>query len=247
MNLTNFSDLGLNPELLKALEAEGYTKPTPIQAQAIPRVLAGRDLLGIAQTGTGKTAAFALPILHRLAADRAARRREAARVLVLSPTRELASQIAESFRTYGKHSGLPSPTMFGGVGHRPQVKRWRAASTCSSPPPAASSTTSTQRSVLLGVTEVLVLDEADQMLDMGFIKPHPPDRLEAVVEAPEPVLLGDHAAGDRRARRRDAARSLSRRRGARRQDGRPRRAERDPRRAAEEARAAASSCSAIRR
>src|SRR5262245_24971421 len=103
---TQFTDLGLNAELLKALAAEGYTTPTPIQAQAIPGVLAGRDLMGIAQTGTGKTAAFALPILNRLAADRKPALRNGARALILSPTRELATQIADSFRTYGKHTGL---------------------------------------------------------------------------------------------------------------------------------------------
>jgi ATP-dependent RNA helicase RhlE len=119
--LTTFSELGLNASLLKALETEGYTTPTPIQAQAIPSVLAGKDLMGIAQTGTGKTAAFALPILHRLAADRKPAPRLGARVLVLSPTRELASQIAESFRVYGRNTNLTVAVMYGGVPFRPQV------------------------------------------------------------------------------------------------------------------------------
>src|SRR5450631_3459348 len=105
-HLTQFDELGLAKPLLKALAAEGYVTPTPIQAQAIPTVLAGRDLLGIAQTGTGKTAAFALPILQRLAADRKPAPRRGCRVLVLTPTRELASQIADSFRTYGRHLGF---------------------------------------------------------------------------------------------------------------------------------------------
>jgi ATP-dependent RNA helicase RhlE len=106
--LTQFTDLGLAQPLLKALAAEGYTEPTPIQAQAIPTVMQGKDLLGIAQTGTGKTAAFALPILHRLAADKQRPPRRGCRVLVLSPTRELASQIADSFRAYGRFMGVTS-------------------------------------------------------------------------------------------------------------------------------------------
>ena len=104
--MTSFADLGLAPNLLKALAEEGYTSPTPIQEKAIPVVLKGTDLLGIAQTGTGKTAAFALPILQRLAADHRPPVRKSVRVLVLSPTRELASQIAESFKTYGRHQGI---------------------------------------------------------------------------------------------------------------------------------------------
>jgi ATP-dependent RNA helicase RhlE len=135
--LTQFSDLGLAAPLLKALADEGYVTPTPIQAQAIPHLLAGRDLLGIAQTGTGKTAAFALPILHRLAADRHMPVRKSARVLVLSPTRELASQIAESFRTYGRHLGMRVALAFGGVPLGAQIRALAAASTCWSPPPAA--------------------------------------------------------------------------------------------------------------
>ncbi len=113
--MTQFTDFGLAAPLLKALAGEGYTTPTPIQAQAIPGVMAGRDLQGIAQTGTGKTAAFALPILHRLAAEKRQPERKGARVLVLSPTRELASQIGESFRTYGRHMGVTVAVIFGGV------------------------------------------------------------------------------------------------------------------------------------
>src|SRR5437868_13792638 len=113
--MTRFEDLALAAPLLKALATEGYASPTPIQTQAIPHVLAGRDLQGIAQTGTGKTAAFALPILHRLAADRRPAAPKSCRVLVLAPTRELASQIEESFRTYGRQTGLRTALMFGGV------------------------------------------------------------------------------------------------------------------------------------
>ena len=121
-HLTQFADLGLSAPLLEMLTAEHYTMPTPIQAQAIPHILAGRDLLGIAQTGTGKTAAFALPILHRLDAHRRRAPRRGCRVLVLAPTRELASQIDDSVRTYGRGIGITSTVVFGGVGAMPQIR-----------------------------------------------------------------------------------------------------------------------------
>jgi len=168
---TTFADLGLDPALLKALTAEGYTTPTPIQAQAIPGVMAGRDLMGIAQTGTGKTAAFALPILHRLAADRRKPLRSGSRVLVLSPTRELATQIADSFRTYGKHTGLTVAVMFGGMPFRPQATAVRNGVDILVATPGRLLDHIDQRTVNLSGTEILVLDEADQMLDMGFIQP----------------------------------------------------------------------------
>jgi len=168
---TTFSGLGLNAELLKALSTEGYTTPTPIQAQAIPGVLSGRDLMGIAQTGTGKTAAFALPILHRLAADRRPALRQGARALVLSPTRELATQIGESFRTYGKHTGLSVAVMFGGMPFGPQVKTMRNGVDILVATPGRLLDHVDQRSVNLSGAEIVVLDEADQMLDMGFIAP----------------------------------------------------------------------------
>src|ERR1041385_8737138 len=121
-NVISFEDLALVEPIRRALKEEGYSIPTPIQAQAIPPLLAGRDLLGIAQTGTGKTAAFALPILQRLAAAKpAALRRKTARVLVLTPTRELALQIEESFRAYGRHLNMRATVIFGGVGQHPQV------------------------------------------------------------------------------------------------------------------------------
>ncbi len=123
--MTHFNELGLADSLLKALAKEGYETPTPIQTQSIPELLKGRDLLGIAQTGTGKTAAFALPILQRLAPGEIARPRRV-RALILSPTRELATQIAESFRAYGHFMNHMSiATVFGGVGHRPQEERLR--------------------------------------------------------------------------------------------------------------------------
>ncbi len=156
---------------MKALADEGYTDPTPIQAQAIPHVLAGRDLLGIAQTGTGKTAAFALPTLQRLAANRRPAMRKGARLLVLSPTRELATQIAESYRTYGRHMQLSVATMFGGVSHRPQVAATRNGVDVLVATPGRLIDHLDERNVDLSGTEILILDEADQMLDMGFIRP----------------------------------------------------------------------------
>ena len=169
--MTTFQDLGLAAPLLKALEEEGYHTPTPIQAQAIPSLLAGRDLLGIAQTGTGKTAAFALPILQRLAADPKPAPRYGTRVLVLSPTRELASQIAESFETYGRHLKLRVAIVFGGVGYRPQRDALSRGLDVLVATPGRLIDHMTDRTADLSNTEVLVLDEADQMLDLGFIKP----------------------------------------------------------------------------
>jgi ATP-dependent RNA helicase RhlE len=169
--MTTFSDLGLNAQLLKSLATEGYSSPTPIQAQAIPGVLSGRDLLGVAQTGTGKTAAFALPILQRLMDDRRPPMRGGTRVLILSPTRELAAQIAESFRTYGRHTGLTVAVMFGGVPPRPQAAAMRNGVDILVATPGRLIDHMMQRAVILSGTEILVLDEADQMLDMGFIRP----------------------------------------------------------------------------
>ena len=169
--MTQFSDLGLAAPLLKALAAEGYTQPTPIQAQAIPSVMAGRDLLGIAQTGTGKTAAFALPILHRLAENRRPAPRKGCRVLVLSPTRELATQIAESFRTYGKHMGFTVAVVFGGAKYGPQIKALATGVDVLVATPGRLIDHLGERHAQLGETEVLVLDEADQMLDLGFLQP----------------------------------------------------------------------------
>src|SRR5512143_2657043 len=120
-----FEDLRLAEPLLRAVQAAGYRTPTPIQVQAIPHVLAGKDIIGCAQTGTGKTAAFALPILQRLVAQQRPNERRVTKVLVLSPTRELASQISDSFAAYGKNTGLKSIVIFGGVGQQPQVDAWR--------------------------------------------------------------------------------------------------------------------------
>ena len=169
--MTQFTDLRLNPLLLKALAAEGYETPTPIQAQAIPPVLEGRDLLGIAQTGTGKTAAFALPILHRLAADKKAAPRRGCRCLVLSPTRELATQIAESFRSYGRHMGMSVAVIFGGAKYGPQIKALTTGIDILVATPGRLMDHMAERTADLSACEILVLDEADQMLDLGFVVP----------------------------------------------------------------------------
>jgi ATP-dependent RNA helicase RhlE len=169
--MTDFTSLGLAKPILRALADEGYDSPTPIQALAIPTVLSGRDLLGIAQTGTGKTAAFALPILHRLAADRRPAPRRGCRVLVLSPTRELASQIADSFRAYGRHLGLTVATVFGGVKHGPQVRALAGGVDVLVATPGRLLDHMQEKVAQLGAVEVFVLDEADQMLDLGFLPP----------------------------------------------------------------------------
>ncbi len=169
--MSDFASLGLAAPILKALVHEDYTIPTPIQAQAIPHVMAGRDVLGIAQTGTGKTAAFALPILHRLLANPRQPPRRGCRVLVLSPTRELASQIAESFRTYGRQTGLRTALMYGGVPKLRQVKAVGAGIDIVVATPGRLLDHMQDGAIQLNGVEVLVLDEADHMLDLGFIVP----------------------------------------------------------------------------
>ncbi|MGI6245448.1 MAG: DEAD/DEAH box helicase [Pseudochelatococcus sp.] len=167
--MTSFQDLGLAAPILAALTAEGYEKPTPIQAQAIPHLLQGKDLLGIAQTGTGKTAAFALPILDRLARDRKPVPHHGCRALILSPTRELASQIAQSIRSYGRNLKLRVAVVFGGVSARPQAQELARGVDILVATPGRLIDHLDGRAVNLGHVEVFVLDEADQMLDMGFI------------------------------------------------------------------------------
>ena len=169
--MTQFKDLNLNASILEALTAKGYTQPTPIQLAAIPGVMEGRDLLGIAQTGTGKTAAFALPILHRLAANRKPAPRRGCRCLVLSPTRELATQIAENFKAYGSKLGLSVATIFGGVGHGPQRQALARGVDVIVAAPGRLLDHLGERDADLSQLEIFVLDEADQMLDMGFIVP----------------------------------------------------------------------------
>jgi ATP-dependent RNA helicase RhlE len=167
--MTNFSDLGLVEPLSQALAAKGYDKPTPIQAQAIPAVLQGRDLCGIAQTGTGKTAAFALPSLDHLARNPKPRPIKGCRMLVLAPTRELASQIAESFEAYGKFLRLSVVTIFGGVPIPRQIRQVAAGVDVVVATPGRLLDLIDQRALTLRDVEILVLDEADQMLDLGFI------------------------------------------------------------------------------
>jgi ATP-dependent RNA helicase RhlE len=164
----SFDALGLTPELLRAVADEGYTEPTPVQREAIPLVLAGRDLLAGAQTGTGKTAGFVLPILHRLAAHPAAGRR-VIRVLILTPTRELAAQVEESVRVYGKHVSPKSTVIFGGVNINPQIDALKRGVDIVVATPGRLLDHHGQRTIDLSNVEVLVLDEADRMLDMGFM------------------------------------------------------------------------------
>ncbi|MGZ3439000.1 MAG: DEAD/DEAH box helicase, partial [Polyangia bacterium] len=165
-----FSDLRLIDPLLRAVKAEGYTVPTPIQQQAIPYVLDGRDLLGLAQTGTGKTAAFALPILQRLAlSGRHPHGDRSIAVLVLTPTRELAAQIGEGFAAYGQHLGYKHAVIFGGVGQSAQERAVRGGLDILVATPGRLLDLIQQRIVHLNKIEIFVLDEADRMLDMGFI------------------------------------------------------------------------------
>jgi ATP-dependent RNA helicase RhlE len=166
---TTFETLGLAPELTRALATLGYRTPTPIQAQAIPPILAGRDLLGIAQTGTGKTAAFALPSLQRLAGRRTPRTPRTCRMLVLAPTRELAAQIAQSMTDYGGNLRLRVTTAFGGVPIGRQVRALEAGVDILVATPGRLLDLVDSRALSLGAVEILVLDEADQMLDLGFI------------------------------------------------------------------------------
>jgi ATP-dependent RNA helicase RhlE len=165
----SFDHLGLTPELLRAVARQGYTEPTPVQTQAIPLVLAGRDVLAGAQTGTGKTAAFVLPILQRLHASRPDGRR-AIRALILVPTRELALQVEESVRTYGHSNPIRSTTIYGGVGFNPQVRALRAGPDVVVATPGRLLDHAGQGTIDLSRVEILVLDEADRMLDMGFIR-----------------------------------------------------------------------------
>jgi ATP-dependent RNA helicase RhlE len=165
----SFSDLGLKAELLRAVSAQGYTEPTPVQRQAIPYILEGCDLLAGAQTGTGKTAAFALPLLQKLSAQMPARGWRPVRALILSPTRELAAQVREDFGIYGKHLPVRSTAVFGGVNIRPQIQNLQRGVDILVATPGRLIDHLDQRTLTLESVEVLVLDEADRMLDMGFL------------------------------------------------------------------------------
>jgi ATP-dependent RNA helicase RhlE len=186
----SFSDLGLLPQLQQAVAEKGYTEPTPIQAQAIPVILQGLDVMGGAQTGTGKTAGFTLPLLQRLAPHAntsASPARHPVRALILTPTRELAAQVAESVRDYGKHLGLRPGVVFGGVDIVPQIQMLRTGVEVLVATPGRLLDHVQQKTVMLGQVEILVLDEADRMLDMGFM----PDirRILALLPAKRQNLL----------------------------------------------------------
>jgi ATP-dependent RNA helicase RhlE len=186
----SFDDLGLAEPLLRAVHEYGYTTPTPIQAQAIPAVLSGGDVMGGAQTGTGKTAGFVLPMLHRLMATpavRDAKGRLPIRALILTPTRELAAQVEESVRTYGKHSKLTSMVMFGGVGMQPQIDKLKRGVDILVATPGRLLDHHQQRTLDLSHVQIFVLDEADRMLDMGFI--HDIKKVLAVLPPKKQSLL----------------------------------------------------------
>ena len=169
--MTQFSDLGLAEPVLRALKHEGYDVPTPIQAQAIPSLLEGKDLLGIAQTGTGKTAAFALPILDRLFKSNSRTPAKSCRVLVLAPTRELAAQIGDSFRAYGRFMNTTVAVVVGGVSHGPQIKAITPGVDVLVATPGRLLDHIDAGKLKLSNVEVIVLDEADHMLDLGFLPP----------------------------------------------------------------------------
>jgi ATP-dependent RNA helicase RhlE len=172
INVTSqsFTELGISEPLLRALADADYQNPTPIQAKAIPLLLDGLDLLGIAQTGTGKTAAFTLPLLHNLEEDNQRAGQRCARALILAPTRELVIQIADSIKTYGRHMRMRSVVVMGGVGQRPQVDALKRGVDILIATPGRLIDLITQGHADLSQTEYLILDEADRMLDMGFIR-----------------------------------------------------------------------------
>ncbi len=186
----NFDDLKLAPAILKAVREQGYETPTPIQAQAIPAVLEGQDLLAGAQTGTGKTAAFTLPMLHKLAMSRSTPNKHGVfgiRALVLTPTRELAAQVEESVRVYGKYLQLTSAVIFGGVGMNPQIDRLRNGVDILVATPGRLLDLQQQGFLDLSTVQILVLDEADRMLDMGFV--HDVKKILALVPREKQSLL----------------------------------------------------------
>ena len=186
----NFDELNLAPAILKAVHEHGYDTPTPIQAQAIPMVLEGHDLLGGAQTGTGKTAAFTLPMLHKLTMNRSVQNKfggTGIRALVLTPTRELAAQVEESVRTYGKYLQLTSTVIFGGVGMNPQISKLKSGVDILVATPGRLLDLQQQGMLDLSTVQILVLDEADRMLDMGFI--HDVKKVLALVPKEKQSLL----------------------------------------------------------
>lgn len=198
--MTSFAELKLAEPIQRALAEEGYVNPTPIQAGAIPHLLDGRDLLGLAQTGTGKTAAFALPILNHLLTNPRRTPAKGARALVLAPTRELASQIDESFKAYGRHMKIRHAVIFGGVGQGRQVDAMRNGVDVLTAAPGRLLDLIGQGHVDLSQLEILVLDEADRMLDMGFVRDIrkivallPPKRQTVLLSATMPATIEELA------------------------------------------------------
>ncbi|MFP6690270.1 MAG: DEAD/DEAH box helicase, partial [Alphaproteobacteria bacterium] len=185
--MNDFAGLELAQPILRAVSDEGYTTPNPIQLKSIPALLKGRDLLGVAQTGTGKTAAFALPLLHRLAQNAGKARRGQPCALILAPTRELAGQIGGSFRSYGRHLRLRTTVVFGGTNIRPQIRALTQGVHVLVATPGRLLDLMNQGHVRLDGIETFILDEADRMLDMGFI----PDvkRITAALPARRQTLL----------------------------------------------------------
>lgn len=184
--MTKFQNLGLSAELLRAVADAGYTEPTPIQQQAIPAILRGQDILASAQTGTGKTASFTLPLLHRLGSS-SARGRRLPRALILVPTRELAAQVNDSVKTYGKYLPLRSAVVYGGVSIEPQIQALRRGVDILVATPGRLLDHLGQRTIDLSQVEILVLDECDRMLDMGFI--HDMRKILAKLPASRQALL----------------------------------------------------------
>ncbi len=198
--MISFQDLNLSNSILEALKDEGYTHPTPIQQQAIPVVMDGRDLIGCAQTGTGKTAAFAIPIIHQLHRMQSSKRHRHIRALVVTPTRELALQIGESFDTYGRYTNLRQLTIFGGVSQVPQVDELKHGIDVLIATPGRLLDLHKQGYIDLDHLHALVLDEADQMLDMGFIndvkkivKLTPDNRQTLLFSATMPIAIRELA------------------------------------------------------
>jgi ATP-dependent RNA helicase RhlE len=184
----SFESLGLNADILRAVSEKGYTTPTPIQLQAIPPVLEGKDLMGGAQTGTGKTAGFTLPLLQRLMESRKSNTsKRAIRALILTPTRELAAQVGESIADYGKHLPLRSTVIFGGVKINPQIQKLRQGVDILIATPGRLLDHVSQKTIDLSQIDILVLDEADRMLDMGFI--HDIRKVLAIVPKQKQTLL----------------------------------------------------------
>jgi superfamily II DNA/RNA helicase len=214
-SLTNFDDFTLSDAIMRALAEEKYLAATPIQAQTIPTVLSGRDVIGIAQTGTGKTAAFALPILQRLVACPRTPARKSCRALVLSPTRELSGQILGSFRTYGRHLRFRAALAIGGVSMGGQVRALLSGVDILVSTPGRLLDLAKSDALRLDEVECLVLDEADRMLDMGLIH----DIRKIVAKLPIQRQTLNHAPCHRRTRRAHAARPDQGRSSAGRLDG----------------------------